>query len=258
MGKLEEALNVLSPPGDYAQDVYTLRGDLQLDLGRVHEALGSYSTVIALSNGNLYAQQKLAICFRKLEKWEPAVDTLRKILTQDSYSDSARIALGDCLLHLRLPEDALKCFEGCWSENALFPSLFGKAVALQLLQRRDQAEGMYRRLLDLEPACEEALGNLIAITIEQYAFSRAQRYAEQLLGLRPESRIALGALVVTALERREYESASEYYRRLLAAPPDKEPSHNRSKQPVSYRLGLQDLAMLTGRGALHWTDPRSQ
>src|SRR6266700_3222140 len=79
-GQFAEALDLLSMPGEYAQDVYTLRGDLQLDLGRTHEALGSYSTVIALDRKNMYAHQKLAVCLRRLERWEPAVETLRKIL----------------------------------------------------------------------------------------------------------------------------------------------------------------------------------
>ena len=55
--RLQEALELLSAPGDYAQDVYTLRGDLQVELGQIHEAVGSYSTVIALDPENLYAHQ---------------------------------------------------------------------------------------------------------------------------------------------------------------------------------------------------------
>src|SRR4029077_14051927 len=164
------------------QDVYTLRGDLQLDLGRVHEALGSYSTVIALDRRNMYAHQKLAVCLRQLERWEPAIETLRKILDQDSYSDSARIGLGDCLLHLNKPEEALACFEACWSEGALLPCLFGKAVCLQLLHRYEQSEATYKRFLELKPDSEEALGNLIALSMEQFALARVQRYALQLIG----------------------------------------------------------------------------
>ena len=257
-GRRVEALDLLSRPGDYAQDVYILRGDLQLELGRVHEALGSYSTVITLDRGNTYAQQKLAICLRQLEKWEPAAETLRKILAQDSYCDSARIALGGCLLHLKRPEDALACFEACWSEGAFLASLFGKAVALQLLERREQAEAMYHRLLDYAPDSEEALSNLIALCMQQYALNRVQRYAEQLIGLRPDSVIALRALVATALERREYESAAGYFERLQEHVPENDVSSAGGNQPVQYLLRKQDLARLTGREARQWAESGSR
>lgn len=251
-GRLAEALDALSSPGEYSHDAYILRGDLQLELGRPLEALGSYSTVIALDRDNAYAQQKVAICLRQLEKWESAADALRKVLDQDSYRDSARIALGDCLLHLNRPEDALACFEACWSEGAFLQSLFGKAVALHLLRRADQAEAMYRRLLDLAPDCEEALANLIALSMEQYALGRVQRYAEQLIALRPDSVIALRALVVVSIEKRDYGTAASLYRRLVALGPQEEPAA--PGEPVQYRLREEDAARLLDlRGAGFWS-----
>ena len=256
-GRFAEALDLLSMPGEYAQDVYTLRGDLQLELGRVHEALGSYSTVIVLDRRNIYAHQKLAVCFRQLERWEPAIETLRKILAQDSYSDSARIGLGDCLLHLNKPEEALACFEACWSENALQPCLFGKAVALQLLRRFEQSEATYLRFLELKPDSEEALCNLIAVSMEQFALARVQRYALQLIGQDPNSAIALQALVVTAFERREYESAAEYYNRLLDAAPLGTLSHGEDGTAVQYRLSQEDALRLRQRDPSRLTGPRS-
>ena len=148
--RLQEALELLSAPGDYAQDVYTLRGDLQVELGQIHEAVGSYSTVIALDPENLYAHRNLAACLHRLSRWEAGADAFRKILDRDTYSDAARLGLSDCLLHLNQPEDALTCFEACWSESAFQPALFGKATALQLLRRFDEAEAMYLRFLELQ------------------------------------------------------------------------------------------------------------
>lgn len=256
-GQFAEALELLSLPGEYAQDVYTLRGDLQLELGRVHEALGSYSTVIALDRRNIYAHQKLAVCLRQLERWEPAVETLRKILDQDSYSDSARIGLGDCLLHMNRPEEALACFEACWSEGAILPCLFGKAVALQLLRRYEESEAAYQRFLDLKPDSEEALCNLIAASMEQFALARVQRYALQLIGKRPESVIALQALVVTAFERREFESAAEYYGRLLDATPEGRLASGGDSGAVQYRLSRRDAERLQHHDPSRWPGTRS-
>ncbi len=73
-GRSREALEVLSEPSDFSQDLYTLRGDLQLQLGQFHEALGSYSTVIAFERHNMYAQHRLALCLCRLERWELAAE----------------------------------------------------------------------------------------------------------------------------------------------------------------------------------------
>src|SRR5713226_2965012 len=79
-GRTREALDLLSEPGDFSQDVYTLRGDLQFQLGQIHEAVGSYSTVIAFERHNMYAHHRLALCLCRLQRWEPAAEAFRKVL----------------------------------------------------------------------------------------------------------------------------------------------------------------------------------
>lgn len=244
--RLEEALELLSASGGYAQDVYTLRGDLQRDLGRLHEAVGSYSTVIALDPRNVYAHQQLAACLRKLRRWNTAAEAFRKILASDSYSDASRIGLGECLLHLKKPEDALACFEACWSEAARAPALFGKAVALQLLRRSDESEALYLRFLEMNPRSEEALGNLIALSMEVFDLARAESYSNRLLDLDARSAIALQALTVVAFERRDYESASAYYCRLLEVTPEEQLARGEieSDDVFEYRLSRKSRDLL--------------
>jgi len=242
--RLTEALNLLSPPGDYAQDVYTLRGDLQRDLGQLYEAVGSYSTVIALDPQNIYAHQNLAGCLRKLGRWSAAADTLRKLLGGDSYSDAARIALGECLLQLNKSEEALACFEACWSEAALAPALLGKAVALQLLRRFEESESLYLRFLELHPHAEEALRNLIALSMEMFDLARAERYANQLLQRDSQSVAALQALTVVEFERHSYESAAAYYERLLEIIPEEKLMHGGNDDVFEYRLSGKSRDLL--------------
>lgn len=242
--RLAEALELLSAPGAYAQDVYTLRGDLQRELGQLHEAVGSYSTVIALDPQNVYAHQNLAGCLRKLHRWSAAADALRKILEGDSYSDGARIALGECLLQLKRPEDALACFEACWSEAARASALFGKAVALQLLGRFEESESLYLRFLELHPQAEEALRNLLALSMELFDLARAERYAKQLLKSDSRSGAALQALTVVAFERRSYESAAAYYRRLLETVPEEKLMHDGNDDIFEYRLSGKNRELL--------------
>ena len=243
-GHLEEALELLSEPGDYAQDVYTLRGDLQLELGRLHEAVGSYSTVIALDPENMYAQRNLASCLRGLERWGAAAVAFQNILDRDSYSDAARIGLGECQLHLNKPEDALACFEACWSEAALSQALFGKAVALQLLRRFDESEAQYLRFLERHPDSEEALGNLIALSMETFDLKRVERYGAQLLRDHPKSVVALQALILVAFERRSYQSAAEYYGYLLEIVPEEKLYRSGNDDALQYRLSAENIELL--------------
>ncbi|HUQ93939.1 MAG TPA: tetratricopeptide repeat protein [Bryobacteraceae bacterium] len=213
--RLKEALDLLSAPAEFSQDVYTLRGDLQFELGQLQEAVGSYSTVLAFEGDNVYAYHHLALCLRRLGRWAAAAEAFRRLLTHDPHRDDARIGLGECLLQLKSLEEALACFDSCWSEASRRQALFGKATALQLLDRFEEAEQVYQRLLALDPKAEEAFSNLISLSIELSDFVRVHRYSLRLLELSPHSIPALQGLTLVALERHEYDTAVHYYTLLL-------------------------------------------
>jgi tetratricopeptide (TPR) repeat protein len=245
-GRIQEALDLLFEPTSFSQDVYTLRGDLQVQLGQLHDALGSYSTVVAFERDNMYAHHRLGICLCLLERWDLAAETFRKLLAHDTHSDRAHIGLGDCLLHLHRPEEALAAFEACWSEAARVPALFGKAVALQLLHRFDQAEILYQRVLELEPRPEEALGNLIAMSVEVFDLARIHRYASRLACLSPQSPVALQALTLVAFERRDYQAAAGYFAGLgEQAFAGSLSGSDEAENEIKYRLSWNDIARLS-------------
>lgn len=216
-GRTSEALELLSGPGNISQDLYTLRGDLHLQLGQWHQALSSYSAAIRADGSN---------------------------------SDPARIGLGNCLLHLKKPEEAFACFEACRSESVRLQALYGKAVALQLLHRFDDAEALYERFLELKPASEEALANLIAMSMEVLHLSRVQQHALRLLQVSPRSVIALQALALVAVERRDYETAARYLADLQTiAPAEHFSPANENGEDVVYRLSGEEVELLrTFRG----------
>jgi tetratricopeptide (TPR) repeat protein len=214
-GRLEEALDMLVAPGDNLADFYTVRGDIQLALARYEEAAGSYFTVISAEPENAYAYHNFAICLRHLNRWDQAAEAFEKVLQFESHRDETRLALAACQLHLSRPQEALANFDRCWSEAARGPALFGKAVALQLLRRFDEAAAVYERVLATDPNSEEVLANLIALSIDARDFDRAQRYSQRLLELQPQSPTALQGLAAVALERREYEAAVHYCGRIV-------------------------------------------
>jgi Flp pilus assembly protein TadD len=122
---------------------------------------------------------------------------------------------------------------------------FGKAVALQLLRRHEEAETAYERLLALQPDSEEALGNWVALAVERNDLVSIHRRSLRLLDLRPDSPIALQGLLLVALERQDFRNAAGYADRLRtpAAGTD-----NRAAAPaVEYRLPAEAAAHFASR-----------
>lgn len=169
--------------------------------------------------------------FAGQRRWEPAARSFERSLELDSECDTARIALGDCLLHLERYEQALATFDYCWSGSAeksadevevplISQALFGKAVALQLMRRFDEAEAAYERLLALNPKAGEALSNLIAMSMEVYDLTRVQHYTSRLLKIDPNSVAGLQGMAVLALDREDWESVTRLCSRLVELAPD--------------------------------------
>jgi tetratricopeptide (TPR) repeat protein len=214
-GRLEQALEAISGPVEFSTKLYNLRGDLQFELCRIDEAAHSYAAVIEAEPGDTYAQHNLARCQLRQSRWEAAAVTLCKLLANDPKRDQVRMRLGECLLNLNRLEEALACFDRCWSEPVRVPALFGKAVVLQQLRRFDEAELTYERVLELDPTAGEALSNLIAMSMEVFDLRRIRRYATRLLAISPQSTIALQGLALVAIERREYDAAARHFSRLI-------------------------------------------
>ena len=219
-GRLEEALDALHTPGEYSSDFYTIRGEIQVALGRYQEAAGSYFTVVTSDPANAFAQFNLAVCLQQLKRWDEAGQAFQKVLQADAHRDDARLGLGACLLHLNRAEEALENFDACWSDAARTRALFGKAVALQLLHHCDEAAAAYRRLLELDAKSEEVLSNLLALSVEAQDWDAVQDYGTQLLELSPDSPQAHQGLAAAALARGEFEAAAHHCGRIVEHAPE--------------------------------------
>jgi tetratricopeptide (TPR) repeat protein len=248
-GRLQEALEMLATPGEYTSDFYTIRGEIQFALGRFQEAAGSYFTVVASEPDNTFAQYHLAICLHHLSRWTEAAQTFQRVLDSDPHRDSARLGLGACLLHLHRVEEALANFDCCWSDASRSRALFGKAVALQLLGRWDDAEAAYQRLLALDPKSEEVLSNLIAMSMEAHDLEAARHFSMRLLDVSPRSTAALRGLATVALERQEYEDAVRYCGRIVEEAPDCVEAWRNLRFATGRVIALQrpELASTAGR-----------
>ena len=180
-------------------------------------AIAHFSAVIA-DPQNPAAHLNLAIWLQHAERWDAAAQAFQRALWLDPQLTAARIGLGACSLKMDRIEDALKVFGSEDEEPG--PALFGKAVALQLLHRFDEAESAYEILLESDPNSEETLANLIAMSAETRDLENMREYSQKLLSIAPQSPVALQGLATVALERRDNHAAAKYCDRIVELAPD--------------------------------------
>src|SRR5580658_1784296 len=183
----------------------------------IDEALDHFSVVIA-DPDNSAAHFNLAIWLQHAERWDAAAKAFARALRLEPQCEAALIGLGACLLKLNRVEAALQVFDQ--AGDAPGPALFGKAVALQLLHRFDEAESVYEILLESQPNSEETLANLIAMSAETRDLENMREYSQKLLSIAPRSAVALQGLATVALERRDNHAAARYCDRIVELAPD--------------------------------------
>lgn len=235
-GRLDEALEILRKPGEFDPQVLSLRAEIEFALGRFDDAALSYSLVTISDPGNVDLHYNLALCLACCERWDLAAEAFERVLRLDAERTGARLGLGSCLLHLNRAEEALVNFNRCGEG----PALIGKAVALQSLQRFDEAGRVYETWLATGRDSEEALSNLIAMSIQRRDFERTSDYSSRLLEIRPDSTVALEGLAAAAFGSSDHPAAAFYCDRLLElAPENLEAWHN-------FRIAMDQCSFSAG------------
>ena len=215
-GRLEEALEALGTSSEFDPRLSSVRAEIEFALGRFEDAALNYFAVTMANPENANLQQNLALCLACCERWDLAAEAFERVLRLDAERTDARLGLGSCLLHLNRAEEALVNFNRCGAGAALF----GKAVALQSLERFEDAGRIYETLLAAEPDSEEALSNLIALSVERRDFERTSDYAARLLEICPQSMVALQGLATAAFGKRDHPAAAAYCDQILELAPD--------------------------------------
>ncbi len=222
-GRLDEALELLGKPTEFDPQLSSVRAEIEFALGRFEDAALSYFAVTMADPDNADLHYNLALCLACCERWDLAAEAFERVLRLDAERTGARLGLGSCLLHLKRAEEALRNFNRCGAG----PALIGKAVALQALQRFDEAGRVYEMLLDSEPESEEALSNLIAMSVQRRDFDRTSDYSWRLLAISPRSTVALQGLATAAFGSSDHAAAASYCDRILElAPENLEAWHN--------------------------------
>jgi tetratricopeptide (TPR) repeat protein len=219
-GLLAEAVDMLTSPGEYNAYLCTLRAEIEFTLDRFQDAALSYFSVTISDPDNSDAHYNLALCLERCGRWDVASEAFQRVLRLDAERADARLGLGACLLHLNRAEEALGNFNQCCLGLERGPALIGKAVALQLLHRFDEAGRAYEALLASDPNSEEALANVIAMSIETRNLERAWDHSLRLLQICPHSTVALQGLATVAFDNWDHQAAAYYCDRILELAPD--------------------------------------
>ncbi len=240
---------MLTSPGEYSAHLCAVRAEIEFELGRFQDAALSYCTVTISDPDDSNAHYNLALCLQHCGRWDVAGEAFRRVLQLDGKREDARLGLGACLLHLNRAEEALTIFTHCRPGLDPAPALIGKAVALQLLRRFEEARMAYSALLASVPNSEEALSNLIALDIETEDLKRVWDHSIRLLDISPHSTVALQGLATAAFGGSDYSAAAFYCDRLLELAPDSleawhnfrialdQSSFSSSEPAISFRIG---------------------
>jgi len=248
-GLLTEAVDMLTGPGEYSAYLCAVRAEIEFELGRFQDAALSYFSVTISDPDDSNAHYNLALCLQHCGRWDVAAEAFRRVLQLDGEREDARLGLGACLLHLNRAEEALAVFTHCGQGHESRPALIGKAVALQLLCRFEEARMAYSAVLASDPNSEEALSNLIAMDIETDDLKRVWDHSTRLLDISPHSTVALQGLATAAFGGSDYSAAAFYCDRILELAPDSleawhnfriamdQSSFSAPEQALSFRIG---------------------
>jgi len=175
--------------------------------------------VVHAEPDNAEAHYNLALCLQRADRWDASCQAFERALELNPALHAARIGLGASLLYLNRLDEALSAFHQC-PDTVDMPAGFGKAVALQLLHRSGEAEMAYESVLAFDPNSEEALCNLIALSMETQDLERVRDYSQRLLKIAPQSLAALQGLAAGALDRQDHHAAARYCDRVVQLAPD--------------------------------------
>lgn len=231
-GRKDEAINRLRKAADLPDaeaDVFSFLGCFELERGKWDEAAKLFQRAMARNPNSKLDLYNLGICKYREEKWQEACDLFRR--AGDVDLESGRVdcltARGICHLHLSEPEPALDVFDQILRQDKESrAALFGKAVSLQLLRRREDADVLYRKIQAADeaagrPSSPDLVLNRLAIAQATVDESLTRDLAEKLLGQTKPVYLAAAheALAALAFARERYSEAAKHCEKLVELAP---------------------------------------
>jgi tetratricopeptide (TPR) repeat protein len=252
------ALQLAAASGTSSVEIEAAQGDIQFSLERFEEALISYRNAAALEPRNAFVLLSAATCMRKLGHWQEANQRYAAALALAPDLFDARIGVAFCHVHRGRPNLAYHAFERCLQAKPdSYPALFGRALALQLTNREQEAASVYATILEMDSQSEEVLGNLVGLALQREDSPLARDYAERLRAIRADSVVALEGLAACDFLDGDFASAAAQCATLTPFVPDSfEAWFNLAV--ANHRMGRLDEAIQAYETALRLRPEESQ
>ena len=223
-GRRDQAVALLDAAGRAAPQepgLFAAKAHILFEAGHFDEAIASYQRALSSKPGDASLNFSLGLAFERLSRWNEAGDALEKTLTAEPQHQQARLGLAICLLHQQRAEEALDNFDRLIEQGFedRQTAEFGKAIALQLLCRYDEAVNLYGSLLARNPQNEGVLSNLLALGMARKDEALVSDCAERLLAINGESGAATAVIAAQAFATGDYAAAVEHYATLVAESP---------------------------------------
>ena len=227
------------------------------ELGRLDEALASYTQAIALKPNLAEAHGNLGNTFQELSRLDEALASYTQAIALKPDFADAHYNLGNTLKSLGRLEEA----EAIYTQAiALKPDLADAhnnlGATLKELGRLEEAEASYKQAIALKPDYAEAHNNLGYALKEIGRLDEAEAIYTQAIALKPDLADAHNNLGTTLKELGRLEEAEASYQQAIALKPDLALAHTNLGR-VLFNMGYQDLALKSIEKANH-IDPQSK
>jgi tetratricopeptide (TPR) repeat protein len=196
---LKEYIAAMEYSGDFVFGRFNL-GNLDVELNRPQAAIENYRAAIKIDDQSYPAKVNLAMLYDRLGRKEEAETLLREVVAAHPQVYDATYSLGLLLAEQHKYTEAAVFLERA---AAGMPNRarvhYNHGLLLQALKRDAEAEGAWKKALELEPQNSDFLYALTEFYFKRGKFSLAEQMAEKMIAADPSQRI--GPELLEAIRR---------------------------------------------------------
>ena len=226
---MKDDKDLKSGPATHLQDVFQ-RGLALHQRGQIAQAQSLYRQVLAFNENHFDSLHLLGLTHIQNNEHEIGVEYIRKALKIRFDFPEAYYNLGNALLTLKHPDEALLNFEKAIRLNPKDAQYhFERGNALQELNRLDEAIASYENSSRLRPRYVEAYNNLGIVLKEIGRFDEALANYDKAISLKPDYAEAYSNRGNTLKELKRLDEALDSYDKAISLKPDyAEALHNKA------------------------------
>ena len=201
-----------------------LLGAVLIKRRRLDEAEQVLKQTIALAPTFAKAHEDLGYVLLEQERYEEAVEVLQKAARLDPKLDAARFNLGKALASTGRGKEADAAFEASFE---LSPERKKLALAAKHHQegRIEDAEQLYRQVLNNNPRNVDALRMLAMVAATAKRYDDAERLLRKAVGIAPDFLTAVVDLGRVLKEQDRFEEAIDCFKNAIAINPNNPHTH---------------------------------